>query len=148
MRNVPNTNEIHAETLTRNERIGLWVTERLGTMFMVYALALIMAAWMIWQGQSRKPFDPFPYVFLLFCSNVIQILLMPLIMVGQNVQARHGELRAEHEYQTTVKAEAEVAAIQAKLDVLIVRLEDAHDKLNAAKVMPDAPQNNVPPQTG
>src|SRR5512146_2853428 len=128
---VPNTNAIHAETLTRNERIGLWVTERLGTMYMVYGLALVMAAWMIWQAQARRPFDPFPYVFLLFCSNVIQILLMTLIMVGQNVQGRHSELRAEHEYETTVKAEAEIEAIQAKLDALIARLEDAHAKLNA-----------------
>lgn len=116
---IPNTNELHEQTLTTNERIGLWVTERLGTMYMVYLLALIMAAWMIWQGDAHRPFDPFPYVFLLFCSNVIQILLMPLIMVGQNVQGRHSELRAEHDFQVNVMAEHEIEVLQEKLDRLM-----------------------------
>jgi len=31
------------------------------------------------------------FVFYLFISNVIQILLMPLIMVGQNIQGAHAE---------------------------------------------------------
>ena len=56
-----------------------------------------------------KSFDPFPaFVAYLLISNVIQILLMPLIMVGQNVQGRHTEIRAQLDFEINQKAEKEV----------------------------------------
>ena len=56
------------------------------------------------------------FVFWLFISNVIQILLMPLIMVGQNVQGTHSELRAEHDLEVNVKAEEEIEVILRHLE--------------------------------
>jgi len=57
------------------------------------------------------------FVFWLFISNVIQILLMPLIMVGQNLQSSHAELRAEHDLEVNVKAEREIEAILRHLEL-------------------------------
>ena len=60
---------------------------------------IIFACTAIWRGRNwlapaALQFDPpMAFVFWLFISNVIQILLMPLIMVGQNVQGTHAELR-------------------------------------------------------
>jgi len=63
-------------------------------------------------------FDPFPaFVAYLLISNVIQILLMPLIMVGQNLQGRHSELRAEHDLEVNVRAEEEIEVILLHLDL-------------------------------
>ena len=62
-------------------------------------------------------FDPYPaFVLWLFISNLIQIHLMPLLMVGQNLQGRHSELRAESDYQVNLKAEKEVEAILLHLE--------------------------------
>ena len=62
-------------------------------------------------------FDPFPaFVLWLFISNMIQIFLMPLIMVGQNLQSRHSEARAESDYEVNVKAEREIEAILLHLE--------------------------------
>ena len=47
----------------------------------------------------------------LFISNLIQIHLMPLIMVGQNLQGRHSELRAEADFQINQKAEREIETV-------------------------------------
>jgi len=59
-------------------------------------------------------FDPpMAFVFWLFISNVIQILLMPLIMVGQNLLAHHAEVRAEHDLEVNVRAEREIEVIPA-----------------------------------
>ena len=69
------------------------------------------------QGLHWKAFDPFPaFVAYLLMSNVIQILLMPLIMVGQNLQGRHSELRAEHDLEVNVKAEQEIEVILMHLE--------------------------------
>jgi uncharacterized membrane protein len=55
-------------------------------------------------------------VFWLFISNVIQILLMPLIMLGQNIQGRHSELRAQHDLEVNVRAEEEIEVILSHLE--------------------------------
>ena len=41
---------------------------------------------------------------------------MPLFMVGQNIQSKHSELRAEHDYQTDKKAEKEIETILLHLE--------------------------------
>lgn len=89
---------------------------------------------MLWTGYnilaSEAPalhwraFDPFPaFVAYLLISNVIQILLMPLIMVGQNLQGRHSETRAELDFEVNQKAEKEVMAtllqLQRNTDLLL-----------------------------
>ena len=42
---------------------------------------------------------------------------MPLIMVGQNLQSRHAEYRADSDYDVNIKAEAEIEAILAHLEL-------------------------------
>jgi len=49
-------------------------------------------------------------------SNVIQILLMPLIMVGQNLQGRHSEIRAELDFEINQKAEKEIVVLLRHLE--------------------------------
>ena len=64
-----------------------------------------------------KSFDPFPaFVAYLLISNVIQILLMPLIMVGQNVQGRHSEIRAQLDFEVNQKAEQEIMVVLRHLE--------------------------------
>lgn len=59
---------------------------------------------------------PMAFVFWLFISYLIQLLLMPLIMVGQNVQARNSELRADNDLEVNVKAEAEIEVVLQHLE--------------------------------
>jgi len=47
---------------------------------------------------------------------MIQIFLMPLIMVGQNLQGRHAESRAEADFEVNVRAEAEIETILLHLE--------------------------------
>ena len=42
--------------------------------------------------------------------------LMPLIMIGQNLQGRHAEARAESDSEVNVKAEREIEAILLHLE--------------------------------
>ena len=69
--------------------------------------------------ETRKHFrfDPVPgFILWLFISNMIQIFLMPLIMVGQNLDARHSEARAEADFEVNLKAEREVETILMHLE--------------------------------
>jgi uncharacterized membrane protein len=112
-----NINVKHKSTLGMQDRIALIMTTGIGTMYAVYFFAVFMAGWMLWQTYFiHKPFDPFPFAFLLFLGNIVQLLLMPLIMVGQNIQGRHAEIRAEEEYKTTMTSYKDIEHILGRLD--------------------------------
>lgn len=100
-----NVNKAHQQSLSAQDRIALVITSAIGTMYAVYFFAIFLAGWMIWQSRiANKPFDPYPFAFLLFIGNIIQLVLMPLIMVGQNIQYRHSEIRADEEYMATTSS--------------------------------------------
>lgn len=117
-RHIPeNINIKHRQALGFHDRVALFSTKLFGTMYAVYALILFLAGWMFWQSTDTQPFDPYPFAFLLFLGNIIQLLLIPLIMVSQNLQGKHAELRAEEEYKRTVSIYQDIGKILAKLDI-------------------------------
>jgi uncharacterized membrane protein len=67
---------------------------------------------------------------------MIQILLMPLIMVGQNIQGRQSEARAQYDLEVNIKAEAEIETILHHLErqneILMAMLERQGIKLDEA----------------
>jgi len=88
------------------------------------------ALWLGWNllAPPELQFDPpMAFAFWLFLSNVLQMLLMPLIMVGQNIQGRHAETRAESDLQVNITAEREIETILHHLEyqnrILIAMLE-------------------------
>lgn len=116
MRNV---NIEHQKRLTRLENAALFVTRQVGTMGFFLLIFFWTTLWLGWNifAPSNIRFDPYPaFVLWLFISNMIQILLMPLIMVGQNLQGKHLEARAEVDFEVNVKAEREIEIIFQHLE--------------------------------
>jgi len=116
---VRNVNVEHQRQLTKMELLALAVTERVGTMGFFFLIAGWTAIWLGWNTLAPKPlrFDPpTAFVLWLFISNMIQILLMPLLMVGQNVLSRHAELDADADYEVNLKTEREVEVILQHLE--------------------------------
>jgi uncharacterized membrane protein len=112
-----NPHHVVASAMSRQDRIALAITGAIGTMYAVYVFATFMAGWMLLQvALGGGAFDPYPFAFLLFIGNIIQLLLMPLIMVGQNLQSRHAEARSEEEYRTVGKIFHDNEAALAHLD--------------------------------
>ena len=134
----------HKESMSPLDKVAVIVTEKVGTM----GFFLLIFIWTIlWTGYNMvaalvpathlKAFDPFPaFVAYLLISNVIQILLMPLIMVGQNLQGRHSDLRAEHDLAVNIKAEEEIEIVLLHLEKqqeLLMQLVKAQNiKIDAA----------------
>ena len=125
-----NVNKDAFAKLSALDRLACWITNRVGTMgFFLFVLSWTVL-WLGWNllAPRRLQFDPpMAFVFWLFISNLIQLLLMPLIMVGQNVQGRHSEIRAEHDLEVNVKAEGEIEVVLQHLEyqntILIAMVE-------------------------
>jgi len=114
-----NVNVLHRQGLSPVEHLALFITERIGTMGFFFLILGWTIVWLGWNvlAPANFRFDPYPaFVLWLFISNLIQIHLMPLIMVGQNIQGKHAELRADHDYQTDKKAEKEIETILLHLE--------------------------------
>ena len=103
-----NINIEHKENLSRLEKFAVWITKNVGSMGFFLIIFIWTVIWLLWNtvGPQGLRFDPFPvFVLWLFISNMIQIFLMPLIMIGQNLQGRHSEARAEADFEVNTKAE-------------------------------------------
>ena len=121
---VANANEVYDKGLSPLDKLAATITDKVGSM----GFFLTILAWTIlWTSYNIlaskvpalhwKAFDPFPaFVAYLLISNVIQILLMPLIMVGQNVQSRHSEIRAQLDFEINQKAEKEIMVVLKHLE--------------------------------
>lgn len=116
---VRNANIEHREHLSALDRLAVWVTEHIGTMgffFFIFGWTTLWLGWNIFAPVALR-FDPYPaFVLWLFISNMIQIFLMPLIMIGQNLQGRHAETRAEADFDVNTKAELEIETILQHLE--------------------------------
>jgi len=86
-----------------NGRIAAWITERVGSMWAFYIATAFQFGWIGLAAAGVITFDPYPFAFLLFLSSLAQLILMFIIMVGQDVLGRAGDRRAE---QTYLDAEA------------------------------------------
>ncbi len=89
-------NQAHIDRLTKTETICKRVSDWTGAPL---ALGLAIAIQAIWipVGIFTK-LDPYPFAFLLTCSNVLQLILIFVLAVGQKQSAAHAELRAEHDH--------------------------------------------------
>lgn len=130
---VKNINIEHFEKFTALEKTALYITEKIGTMGFFFILLIWTAIWLIWNTlmPDNLHFDPFPaFVLWIFISNMLQLFLLPLLMIGQNLQGRHSEARAENEFKTNLKAEKEI-------EIIIQHLENQNEILmeilNSAK---------------
>jgi uncharacterized membrane protein len=118
-RRFRNVNSEASNNLSFLDRLACWITDRVGTMGFFFIVLFWTVIWLTWNllAPPRLQFDPpTAFVFWLFISNLIQLLLMPLIMIGQNVQGRHSELRAENDLEVNIKSEAEIEIVLEHLE--------------------------------
>lgn len=106
-----NVNKIHKQRLSRSDKFAIWITDHVGTMYFFY-ICCVLALIPLW-FTSLLPIVQF------VSSAFLQLVLLPLIILSQNLQNRHAELRAEEDYKVNVKAEAEIKEIHRKLDMFV-----------------------------
>ncbi|HTZ29766.1 MAG TPA: DUF1003 domain-containing protein, partial [Streptosporangiaceae bacterium] len=82
-----------------NERLAAWITARIGSMWTVYIATAVTVIWMVLGSRAVLGFDPYPYPFLLFLGNVAQLLLIFIILLGQQVLGRAADRRSMDTYE-------------------------------------------------
>ena len=114
-------NKIRVEG-TKTSTLGtmaVWITDNVGSMGFFLIIFVWTVSWLGWNmlAPTQLRFDPYPaFVLWLFMSNVIQLFLMPLIMLGQNIQAKASDIRAEADLEINMQAALENEAILLHLE--------------------------------
>src|SRR5579864_1665370 len=94
---IRDVNEEHQQSLSAVERVCKHVADATGAPL---ALFLAIVFQVIWVGVGTAThWDPFPFVFLLTVSNIVQLILIFVIAVAEKQSAEHAELRAEADHE-------------------------------------------------
>lgn len=93
---LPNANDIQNAKLSETEKFCQRIAEGTGAPITLVAVIILQIIWIVF-GQVTK-MDPFPYVFMLTVSNVIQLVLIVVLAVAGKQQSSHSEIRAEEDH--------------------------------------------------
>lgn len=97
--NHPLVHDINAEqqeSLSGVEKICKKIADSTGAPIALALAIIVQMAW-VTIGQTTGK-DAYPFPFLLTCSNILQLILIFVLAVGQRQSAAHAERRAEHDH--------------------------------------------------
>lgn len=109
-----------------NSKLGLLITLAVGTMWCAYIFGIIALISLPAAISSHN----LTIIIAWLSSNFLQLVLLPVIIVGQNLQASTADKRAEQTYRDAEAVLAEALKIQEHLaaqDALLERLA-GHDE--------------------
>jgi uncharacterized membrane protein/uncharacterized membrane protein YeaQ/YmgE (transglycosylase-associated protein family) len=103
---------------TFGDRVADRVASFGGSWTFIGLFGIGMLSWMTLNEEMARPFDPYPYILLNLVLSCLAALQAPVIMMSQNRQAARDRSDARNDYEVNVRAEMEIAAVHAKLDLL------------------------------
>jgi hypothetical protein len=113
------------ENVGLNGRVAVVVTTVVGTMWCAYAFAILA---LVALPSALKSGDPLQLVQWI-SQTFIQLVLLSVIMVGQNISSRASDKRAEMTYKDAEATFHEAEQIQSHLKVQDDALNGLLDKL-------------------
>lgn len=116
-----NLNVQFEKNLTLGEHIADRVASFGGSWGFIIFFGLVLLAWVTLNSLTwiKKPFDPYPFIFLNLILSCLAAIQAPVIMMSQNRQAAKDRLQAEHDYRVNLKAELEIRMLNEKMDRLL-----------------------------
>lgn len=105
------------ERLGLNARLGAFITSKVGSMWSVYITIGFVCGWIVsaTTGPLRKS-DPYPFPFLLFLGNLVQLMLVFIILVGQGVFGRRADKRSERTFRDGEQILREIITLHSHLE--------------------------------
>ena len=118
-RPIKNDRIQHLMSLGASEKFAVYMHKMIGSLGFFFFLLIWTVLWLAWNilAPIQWRFDPGPaFVIWLFASNILQLILLPVIMVGQNIEGRAAEWRAQMDFDINQKTEREAEVIIAHLE--------------------------------
>jgi hypothetical protein len=133
-----------AERLGLNDEIAVYVSQHVGSMVCAYVFAGIGVGSIVFVLTQQLVLAA---IFGSVSSYFLQLVLLPIIMVGQGVQGRHGEIQADESFHATMNTlhDAEQMAEHLdKQDREILRIARMLEQLMTSPAIPAPPVTTSP----
>jgi uncharacterized membrane protein len=117
--------QLHDDRLGVNARLAAFITAKIGSMWTVYLCSAFCAIWMLLAQTGPLSFDKYPFPFLLFLGNIIQLLLIFIILLGQQVLSAATDKRARATWTNAEAILHECEQIQHHLIAEDKRMQDS-----------------------
>jgi uncharacterized membrane protein len=116
-----NIDQQFQEGITFGQRAADAVARVGGSWAFVSSFMVLLVAWMFTNTYllRQTSFDPYPYILLNLVLSCLAALQAPILMMSQNRQAERDRLESNHDYETDLKAEIEIASLHDKVDHLL-----------------------------
>ncbi|HEV2458148.1 MAG TPA: hypothetical protein VGS80_07260 [Ktedonobacterales bacterium] len=144
-----NVNQMHRreqQSAGFNTRVAVWLTRNVGTMQCAYIFAGIGIGSLVGVATNNVVLAA---LFGSLSSYFLQLVLLPILSVGQNVLGRHAELQADEMFKTSQRSFHDIEEIMAHLSAqddellkqtkLLLRLCGEPVAAEAAASLPAAP---------
>ncbi|PZW48724.1 putative membrane protein [Humitalea rosea] len=108
-----------ARQLGLGPRLSDLVAATVGSWRFVVLQSLLLSAWLVgnsWIGPGA--WDPYPFILLNLLLSFQAAYTAPIIMMSQNRQGRIDRHRAFADYRVNIRAEAAIALLHEKMDLL------------------------------
>lgn len=66
--------------------------------------------------------DPYPFILLNLTLSILAAILLPIILMSQNIESQKDRARAQYDYALNKKAEKEIQEVKKQLDRIEKRL--------------------------
>jgi uncharacterized membrane protein len=108
---IRNINKEHKESLTLFDKVAVFITNAVGTMWcaIVFTIIALIGLPEALAGGKASMISWITQTFL-------QLVLLSIILVGQKLQNRHSELRADAEYETNLEVKKDAETLMKRLD--------------------------------
>lgn len=105
---------------TFGERLADRVARFGGSWPFIGLFGLFLLLWVLLNSTLivQRPADPYPFIFLNLLLSMLAAIQAPIIMMSQNRLSDVDRERALADYQVNLRAEAEIALLHEKLDLL------------------------------
>ena len=124
-----NANEIIEEEMTMGERIADEVARFGGSWTFIITFAVVLTAYTMTNIWLRgKAWDPYPFILLNLFLSMLAAIQAPVIMMSQNRQDAKDRVRSELDFDVNRRAELEIQALSAKLNLLTDKVDDILDE--------------------
>lgn len=125
-----------------NQRIAVFLTMYVGTMWTAYGFAALAIVGLF---GVLAIIAPSAYTLVAWLSQTfIQLVLLPVIMVGQNVLNHHAELQADEQFKAVKNSEHDIEQVAVHLskqdDVILQILHRVEANTSSASPPTPAPK--------
>jgi uncharacterized membrane protein len=99
------------ERLPKATKVALFITNAVGTVWCAVIFGIIALISLPYEIQGG------PSAFITWLTQTfLQLVLMSIILVGQNIQTKHAEAKAERDLETDLAIKKELETLMARMD--------------------------------